>query len=147
MNVHDLSSTWLAFHEAFGLGAPIRSEAQYEEILAATDALMDELARNESSPIAGLVALLADRIQEYEARVHSWPNDAAPAHVLRFLMEEHGLKQSDLSDIASQGVISEILSGKRELNVRQIAELARRFNVSPATFFPPVENALTAVAA
>jgi len=39
---------------------------------------------------------------------------------LNALMEEHGLKQSDLSEIGSQGVVSEILSGKRQLNVRQI---------------------------
>jgi HTH-type transcriptional regulator/antitoxin HigA len=35
-------------------------------------------------------------------------------------MEQHGLKQTDLREIGSQGVVSEILSGKRDLNVRQI---------------------------
>jgi HTH-type transcriptional regulator/antitoxin HigA len=49
-------------------------------------------------------------------------------------MEEHDLRQSDLPEIGSQGVVSEILSGKRELNVRQIKELAQRFQVSPAVF-------------
>ena len=49
-------------------------------------------------------------------------------------MEEHGLTQSDLAEIGSQGVVSEILSGKRELNVRQIRALAERFHVSPAVF-------------
>ena len=39
-------------------------------------------------------------------------------------MEEHGLKLSDLHEIGSQGVISEILSGKRQLNVRQIKLLS-----------------------
>jgi len=56
------------------------------------------------------------------------------AEMLRFLMEEHGLAQSDLPEIGSQGVVSEILNGKRELNVRQIRALARRFKVSPAVF-------------
>jgi HTH-type transcriptional regulator/antitoxin HigA len=37
--------------------------------------------------------------------------------------------------LGSQGVVSEILSGKRELNTRQIAALADRFGVSPAVFF------------
>jgi len=50
------------------------------------------------------------------------------------LMEEHCLKQSDLSEIGSQGVISEILSGKRQLNVRQIKILSKLFKVSPAVF-------------
>ena len=49
-------------------------------------------------------------------------------------MEEHGLKQADLPEIGSQGIVSEVLSGKRELNVRQIRALAKRFHVSPAVF-------------
>jgi HTH-type transcriptional regulator/antitoxin HigA len=55
--------------------------------------------------------------------------------ILRFLMEEHGLKQADLPEIGSQGVVSEILRGKRELNTRQISILAKRFGVSPVVFF------------
>ena len=50
--------------------------------------------------------------------------------VLRYLMEEHDLRQSDLPEVGSQGVVSEILGGKRELNVRQIRALAERFGVS-----------------
>jgi HTH-type transcriptional regulator/antitoxin HigA len=49
-------------------------------------------------------------------------------------MEEHSLSQSDLPEIGSQGVVSEILNGKRKLNIRQIQALAKRFRVSPATF-------------
>ena len=49
-------------------------------------------------------------------------------------MEEHGLHQADFPEIASQGVMSEILNGKRQLNVRQIKALSKRFNVDPATF-------------
>jgi HTH-type transcriptional regulator/antitoxin HigA len=49
-------------------------------------------------------------------------------------MKEHGLTQSDLPEIGSQGVVSEILAGARELNVRQIRRLAKRFGVSPAVF-------------
>jgi HTH-type transcriptional regulator/antitoxin HigA len=56
------------------------------------------------------------------------------AEVLQYLMEEHSLRQSDLPEVGSQGVVSEILNGKRELNVRQIRELAQRFHVSPAVF-------------
>jgi HTH-type transcriptional regulator/antitoxin HigA len=49
-------------------------------------------------------------------------------------MEQHGLKQSDLAEIGSQGVVSEILAGKRELNVGQVRALGERFGVSSATF-------------
>jgi len=53
---------------------------------------------------------------------------------LKFLMEQHGLKQGDLEEIGSQGVVSEILTVKRELNVRQVRALSKRFGVSTATF-------------
>lgn len=33
-----------------------------------------------------------------------------------------------------QGVVSEILNAKRDLNVRQIRALAKRFHVSPTVF-------------
>lgn len=49
-------------------------------------------------------------------------------------MEEHELTQSDLPEIGSQGVVSEVLNGKRELNLRQVRALANRFHVSPAVF-------------
>ena len=44
------------------------------------------------------------------------------------------LATSDLSEVGSQGVVSEILNGKRELNVRQIRFLAEKFKVSSAVF-------------
>ncbi len=147
MNAHELAASWEEFQRDFGVGGPIRDEAQYEQILAVTGELMEELSANEDSPVASLVALLADRIREYEARVHPWPETATPAQVLEFLMEQHGYKQSDLAAIGSQGVVSEILRGKRELNVRQIGELSRLFKVSPAAFFPQPNDERFAMAA
>ena len=55
--------------------------------------------------------------------------------ILVYLMQEHGLTQAELPEIGSQGVVSEILAGKRDLNVRQMRALANRFHVSPAVFF------------
>jgi len=60
--------------------------------------------------------------------------DCSGTDLLRFLIEEHALKQTDLAEIGSQRVVSEILSGKRELNVRQTRLLAKRFHVSPVVF-------------
>lgn len=59
---------------------------------------------------------------------------ASGAEMLQFFMQEHDLAQADLPEVGSQGVISEILSGKRDLNVRQIRALSQRFHVSPAVF-------------
>src|SRR2546428_591651 len=77
--------------------------------------------------------LVGDLIGAYES-AHVEIPDAEPPAVLRLLMEQHGLKQQDLPDIAPQSVISEILAGKRRINARQAKALAGRFGVSAAVF-------------
>jgi HTH-type transcriptional regulator/antitoxin HigA len=72
-------------------------------------------------------------IEVYESQ--NYPDlGGDPINALKTLMEEHGLKQSDLPEIGSQGVVSEIISGKRQLNVRQLKLLSERFKVSPVVF-------------
>ena len=129
MNLQDISAHWVALHELLGLGAPIANEVQYEEALAFVETVFDDVAANSAHPLDGLVDLLADRIREYEDRVHPWPDTSTPATVLASLMEEHGLKQSDLPEIGAQSVVSAVLAGKRKLNLRQVKALAHRFSV------------------
>ena len=111
----------------------IDSEPDYRRARYALDELTDEVGSNEQHPRAGLMDTLATLVHAWEERHYPVPK-APPRKVLAFLMEEHGLKQQDLKEVGSQGIVSEILAGKRELNVRQIRELARRFGVSPALF-------------
>lgn len=55
--------------------------------------------------------------------------------MLAYLMELQGLKQVDLTDeLGGQSVVSSILSGARDLNLRQIKALAKRFKVSAELF-------------
>jgi HTH-type transcriptional regulator/antitoxin HigA len=54
--------------------------------------------------------------------------------LLRFLMDQHGLKQEDLTDCAAQSRISEILSGKRAISKAIAKNLARRFHVHADLF-------------
>jgi HTH-type transcriptional regulator/antitoxin HigA len=50
-------------------------------------------------------------------------------------MDQHDLKQIDLtSELGTQSVVSEVLSGRRQINVRQAKALAQRFSVSAAVF-------------
>ena len=76
---------------------------------------------------------MGDLVADYEAQHHSLP-EVSGVDALRFLMTQHGLKQRDLPEIGTQGVVSEVLTGKRDLNVRQIRAVSARFGVSPATF-------------
>ena len=114
---------------------PVLDERQYDDVVAFLDRLTDEGAMEDDHPLNDLFLLAADLAYAYEQRAHPLPAVSGAA-MLRFLMEQHGLRQSDLvEEIGSQGVVSEILSGKRELNKHHIAALAERFGVSPAVFF------------
>jgi antitoxin component HigA of HigAB toxin-antitoxin module len=60
---------------------------------------------------------------------------STPQDVLAFLMEQQGLSQLDIAkDLGGQPNVSNVLSGKRQLNVRQIKRLASRFHVNPGVF-------------
>ena len=114
---------------------PIDNDDEYDRAVQAIDALLDAGASDERHPLAPLVAALGEFVREYDDR-HFQLGEAVPAEVLRTMMALHDVKQSELTEVGSQGVVSEVLSGKRELNTRQIRALAKRFNISPAVFFP-----------
>ncbi|MDZ7852007.1 MAG: hypothetical protein U5L98_04980 [Halomonas sp.] len=60
--------------------------------------------------------------------------DTSGAEVLRYLMTEHAISQSDLPEVGAQPVVSAILSGKRSLNWRQICGISHRFGVPTDAF-------------
>lgn len=124
---------WLALHDALGIASPIADEAHYAAMVTFTESLADSLPDDASDPGWGLVNLLAERISAYEDRAHPWP-DLAPHALLQELMTEHGLSQKDLPEVGTQSVISELLAGKRKLNLRQVKALALRFGVPMDVF-------------
>ncbi len=111
----------------------IRNERDYDRAVARLNELLDEIGSNEKHPFYDLLDTLGTLIQAYDQEHYPMP-DVKGSEMLEFFMEENALTQADLSEIGSQGVVSEILAGKRELNVRQIRALAKRFHVSPAVF-------------
>ena len=112
----------------------ISNEQEYDKAVERLNILLDEVGDNESHPLYSLLDTLGILIEAYDNEHYPLPS-VCGVDALIYLMEEHSLSQSDLPEIGSQGVVSEILSGKRKLNVRQIQVLAERFQISPATFF------------
>ena len=111
----------------------IRNERDYDLAVERLNALLDEVGTDERHPLYSLLDTLGAVLHAWEEQHHVMP-ECEGADVLRFFMEEHNLSQSDLPEVGSQGVVSEILSGKRDLNVRQIRALSKRFGVSPSVF-------------
>ena len=111
----------------------VRTPTDYDTAVARLNQLLDEVGDDVRHPLYGLLDTLGTVVRAYEEEHLTLPTPTG-VETLHYLMTEHGLAQSDLPEVGSQGVVSEILRGKRKLNMRQVQALAVRFNVSPAVF-------------
>ena len=108
-----------------------KANEEYTDALYALDQRSAELTRAEKE-LAELLTLL---IENFESKRYKLPH-AKPVEILRFLMDQHGLRQKDLVDVfGTRSIVSEVLSGKRKLNREHIQRLSDRFHVSPEAFF------------
>lgn len=118
--------------------APVIHEPQslddYDKLSALLDHLLDRVGEDENHELMGLVDIISNLIENYDEAHEDDFSHVTGIDALKFLMKQHGLKQTDLKEIGSQGVVSEVLNGKRQLNLSQIKSLAKRFHVSAATF-------------
>ncbi len=119
--------------------SPVIHEPQntddYEKLSSLLDNLLDVVGEDESHELMGLIDVISHMISVYDDEHYQFLEEGTGIDALKFLMEQHDLNQNDLkNEIGSQGVVSEILNGKRQLNVTQIRKLSERFKVSPATF-------------
>jgi HTH-type transcriptional regulator/antitoxin HigA len=105
--------------------------------LAEMTALLESLAATEtrqSPAMERLIETLTALILQYEEEIDPPPN-SSPSGVLRYLMEEHGLRQVDLvPHLGTKSYVSQILSGHRPIGKEAAAKLANLFHVSPQTF-------------
>src|SRR5574341_1055474 len=107
----------------------LRTEEQYNRSVKLLDELIDKVSEKPNDTIESLIDMLGTLIEDYENK-HVPEPVGDPISSLKHFMEERNLRQSDLPEIGSQGVVSQILNGKRQLNVAQIKALSKRFKVS-----------------
>jgi len=117
----------------------IRNQREYDAAVSHLHRLVDEVGDKPSDPRYRFIDTLSLLIEAYDEAHHAIP-DISGGALLKFLMEQHELSQSDLPDVGSQGVVSEILRGKRELNLRQIRVLSERFGIPAAAFLTEIED-------
>ena len=116
----------------------INSEREYQKALETTEILLQAIDDNPNDPRNVLLEMITRQIEAYEYRTHpvlsQWDQQDGAIALLKTLIRQHDLKQSDLSEIGSQGVVSEVLRGKRSMNLNQIKKLAARFDLDPMLF-------------
>lgn len=128
--IKEITKVWPVVRDVFTVP---HNDREYRKLVSFLDSVIDEVGEDESHPLASLMETLGSLIESYELQ-HVPELSGDPLYTLKTLMKEHGLKQADMKEIGSQGVVSEVLSGKRSLNSRQIKALSKRFAVSPAVF-------------
>ncbi|MCO7225713.1 type II toxin-antitoxin system HigA family antitoxin [Pleionea sp. CnH1-48] len=111
-------------------------EQEYETLLEHMEEALTLANGNPDSPLNSLIQVMAQAIKQYEEQ-NIMNATGGGISALRYLMKVHKIKQSDLKEVGSQGVVSEILNGKRSLTVRHIRALSKRFGISPNTFLEP----------
>ena len=134
-NIEDLAPTWRELESQTHVKLrAIGSERHYKGMVSLMNALIDRVGDRENHVLTGLLDVVSAFVSDYEEQNVEIPT-ASPAAVLQFLMEQRKLRQIDLAeDFGSQSNVSEVLSGKREINARQARSLAARFGVSSAVF-------------
>jgi len=106
----------------------------YNKLSKILDKLLDIVGADENHELMGLIDVISHMIAIYDEQENYEIKSVSGIQALKFLMNQHHLTQSNLPEIGSQGVVSEILQGKRKLNINQIKKLSKRFHVSPNTF-------------
>ncbi|MBN2658566.1 MAG: hypothetical protein JXR86_16035 [Spirochaetales bacterium] len=109
----------------------IRSEEELNIALELYESLLDRKNAGEDHLIS-VLEILGDSIEKFERKYSI--EKPAPVEMLKFLMVQHNHNQSDLADIAPGSVISNILHGKRELNINHVRKLCRKYKVSADLF-------------
>jgi HTH-type transcriptional regulator / antitoxin HigA len=112
----------------------IETEPEYQQMLSSLEALMDKDDDALSPEDGRLLKLLAMLVEEYEDRNIPLPR-AEPYKMVKYLLEEKGLKPSDLwAVVGSRSRVSEILAGKRSISKDQAKSLAAFFHVPVELF-------------
>lgn len=101
---------------------PIKNKKQYEESLARTYSLLQKNIKAGSKESDEL-EILSILIKEYE-NVHLPVPKPEPLEAIKFRLEQMNMTESQLSEILGyRSRKSEILSGKRKLNLSMIRKL------------------------
>jgi HTH-type transcriptional regulator/antitoxin HigA len=100
----------------------LHSEQDYQRALERLSRLMD-LNAEPGSQVADEMELLGLVISHYERK--RFPMEkAGPIEVIKFMMEQQGLKRKDLIPfIGSASRVTEVLNGSRNLNLSMIRRL------------------------
>lgn len=133
-----IENSWGGISEFFKFP---KNESDYHEKVELMQSLLEK-DYSDDHPLFILINLLGEMIDKYEVenfsgvrKIENETQYLSSVELLRHLMKENHLKQKDLIEVfGSQGYVSDILNNKRELNLRHIKALSKKFNIDPKFF-------------
>ena len=113
----------------------VNTQEGYDRALRRLDEIFDAPAGTPESDEADMLVTLINAYEQKAFKIEP----AHPVDVIKFVMEQRGLKQNDLADaMGGKNRVSEVLNGKRSLSKEMIINLNRQFHI-------PVEALMTVV--
>jgi len=110
----------------------IANDEEFDRMVAQLEALSIP-ERQLSAEEDALATLLERLIADYDDRF-SLP-EQPPHEMVKYLMEQRGLKQADLVPVlGSRAQVSDLVNGKRGISKPQVKKLAEYFGVSAELF-------------
>jgi HTH-type transcriptional regulator / antitoxin HigA len=91
----DIQTHW----SSIGPLLTIRNEREYDRSVQRLNELLDEIGTNERHPLYSYMDTLGTLIAAYEEKHHTVPADSG-ADMLRYFMEDRGLAQTELPEVA-----------------------------------------------
>ena len=115
------------------LPQPIKSETEYQRVLAIVESLMNK--ENTSAEEDSLLDLFVILVEKFESENYPRQNLSTPHSRLLHLMEANNLQETDLIPVfGSIDLAAEIIAGKRSIDRTHAEKLSDRFNL-PAKLF------------
>lgn len=112
---------------SIAIGGVIRDVTTYKNALKR---IREIINCKPESPDYKELELLAILVEEYEDKTYEIPK-SDPISVIDFVMEQHGLRQTDLVGVFGDKTnVSKVLNRKRPLTLEMIRNFSKKFHIS-----------------
>lgn len=135
-NSHLIDDRYFALVRRFPLKS-IQSEKELDGARAIINELVDQGFDSLSAGEDAYLDVLSDLVEKYENMRHPIAG-ADPAEVLQMLLDDRGLSQRTVAIESGIAVstMSQIVAGRRQMNLEHIKRLALFFQVPASVFLP-----------
>ena len=115
----------------------IASDRELDRAIQTVNELVDRGFENLTPGEEAYLDVLSDLVEKYENAHHSIP-DASPVEMLKFFIEDRNTNQRAvaLSSGVAISTMSEILAGRRRMNLEHMQKLAAFFRIDVSVFLP-----------